>query len=149
MPVLPSKFNPNNTWKDKLEYREKTMAQRHNAHHEARSEHTTKLVPLETGMKVFIQNQTGNKPRRWDKTRTVMEFKDFDQYLVKVDGSGSLETANTSTETRGASSQPSQSCPQSRPSCLTLFVILHLQITMLENHARTLLLLVALHLPIP
>ena len=55
IPVLPGKFNPHNTWKEKLEYREKALAQRHNAHHEAWSEHTTKLVPL--------KNQKGNKPR--------------------------------------------------------------------------------------
>ena len=65
-------------WKEKLAYREKAMAHRHNAHHEAWSEHTTKLVPLKAGMKVIIQNQTGNKPRRWDKTGTVLECKDFD-----------------------------------------------------------------------
>ena len=45
-------------------------------------------------MKVFIQNQTGHKPRRWDKTGTIMECKDFDQYLVKVDGSGRLTLRN-------------------------------------------------------
>ena len=70
------------------------MAQRHVAHHEAWSEHTAKLGPLEEGMKVFIQNQVGNSPRRWDKTGTVMECKDFDQYLVKVDGTGRLTLRN-------------------------------------------------------
>ena len=45
-------------------------------------------------MKVFIQNQTGNKPRRWDKTGTVVECKDFDQYLDKVDGSGRVTLRN-------------------------------------------------------
>ena len=45
-------------------------------------------------MKVFIQNQTGHKPRRWDKTGEVMECKDFDQYVVKVDGSGRLTLRN-------------------------------------------------------
>ena len=79
---------------EKLEYREKALSKRHNAHHEAWSEHTTKLVPLEVGMKVFIQNQTGHKPRRWDKTGTIMECKDFDQYLVKVDGSWRLTIRN-------------------------------------------------------
>ena len=63
-------------------------------HHEALSEHTTKLRPLDVGMKVFIQNQVGNSPRRWDKTGTIMECKDFDQYVVKVDGTGRLTLRN-------------------------------------------------------
>ena len=45
-------------------------------------------------MKVFVQNQVGNKPRRWDKTGTIVECKDFDQYLVKMDGSGRLTLRN-------------------------------------------------------
>merc|ERR1711888_428119 len=94
VPVLRGKFNPHHMWKEKLEYREKAMAERHNAHHEAWSEHTKKLVPLEVGMKVFVQNQVGNKPRRWDKTGTIVECKDFDQYLVKMDGSGRLTLRN-------------------------------------------------------
>ena len=94
VPVLRGKFNPHHMWKEKLEYREKAMAERANAHHEAWSEHTKKLVPLEVGMKVFVQNQVGNKPRRWDKTGTIVECKDFDQYLVKMDGSGRLTLRN-------------------------------------------------------
>merc|ERR1712030_298547 len=90
VPVLRGKLNPHHMWKEKLEYREKALAQRANEHHEAWSEHTKKLVPLEVGMKVYVQNQVGNKPRRWDKTGTIVECKDFDQYLVKMDGSGRL-----------------------------------------------------------
>ena len=94
IPVLRGKLNPHHMWKEKLEYREKALAQRANEHHEAWSEHTKKLVPLEVGMKVFVQNQVGNKPRRWDKTGTIVECKDFDQYLVKMDGSGRLTLRN-------------------------------------------------------
>ena len=94
LPVLPGHYNPHNTWKEILDHRERAMAQRHVAHHEAWSEHTAKLGPLEEGMKVFIQNQVGNSPRRWDKTGTIMECKDFDQYLVKVDGTGRLTLRN-------------------------------------------------------
>ena len=45
-------------------------------------------------MKVFIQNQVGHKPRRWDRTGVVMECKDFDQYVIKVDGTGRLTLRN-------------------------------------------------------
>ena len=70
------------------------MAKRHVAHHEAWSEHTKKLPPLQVGMKVFVQNQVGHHPRRWDKTGVVMECDKFDQYVVKMDGTGRLTRRN-------------------------------------------------------
>ena len=94
LPVLPGHYNPHTTWQEILDHREHAMARRHVAHHEAWSEHTAKLGPLEVGTKVFIQNQVGHKPRRWDKTGVVVECKDFDQYVVKVDGTGRLTLRN-------------------------------------------------------
>ena len=94
LPVLPGHYNPHNTWQEILDHREHAMAKRHVAHHEAWSEHTAKLAPLEVGMKVFIQNQVGHKPRRWDRTGVIMECKEFDQYVVKVDGTGRLTLRN-------------------------------------------------------
>ena len=82
LPVLPGHSNPHSTWQEILDHREAAMAKRHVAHHEAWSEHTAKLPPLTVGMKVFVQNQVGNKPRRWDKTGVVMECNKFDQYVV-------------------------------------------------------------------
>ena len=69
------------------------------AHQAAREQHTTAhkpglnekthyLKPLQIGNKVFIQNQTGPSPMRWDHTGTVTEVKQFDQYVVKMDHSG-------------------------------------------------------------
>ena len=40
------------------------------------------------GDNVFLQNLVGNHPRRWERTSKVVECKEYDQYLVKVDGSG-------------------------------------------------------------
>ena len=94
LPVLPGHYNPHSTWQEILDHREAAMAKRHVAHHEAWSEHTTKLPPLTVGMKVFVQNQVGNKPRRWDKTGVVMECNKFDQYVVKIDGTGRLTKRN-------------------------------------------------------
>ena len=94
LPVLPGKYNPHNTWKELLEHREKALAMRHVAHHEAWSEHTKKLPPLKVGDKVFIQNQVGNNPRRWERTGTVVETKEHDQYNVKVNGTGRLTLRN-------------------------------------------------------
>ena len=36
----------------------------------------------------------GNYPRKWDKTGTVVEVRQFDQYFVKVDGSGRVTLRN-------------------------------------------------------
>ena len=94
LPVLPGKYNPHNTWRELLEHREKALAKRHVAHHEAWSEHSKKLPALPVGTKVFIQNQVGHNPRRWERTGTVMEVKDYDQYNVKVDGTGRLTLRN-------------------------------------------------------
>ena len=58
------------------------------------TEHTVRLQPLKVGDRVFIQNQTGNLPLRWDWTNLVIEVKQFDQYAVRVDGSGRVTLRN-------------------------------------------------------
>jgi hypothetical protein len=35
-----------------------------------------------------LQNLVGNHPRRWERTGRVVECKNYDQYLVKVYGTG-------------------------------------------------------------
>ena len=88
LPILKGKYNPHETWKELLDHREKAMAKRHVAMHEAWNEHTKKLLPLKMGDRVFVQNQTGNHPRRWERTGIIVEVKDFDQYSVRIDGTG-------------------------------------------------------------
>jgi hypothetical protein len=56
--------------------------------------HSRVLRPLAVGEKVFIQNQCGNNPNKWDKSGVVVECKRHDQYSVKVDGSGRLTRRN-------------------------------------------------------
>ncbi|GFN83355.1 transcription factor iiib 90 kda subunit [Plakobranchus ocellatus] len=46
------------------------------------------LPPLTIGDCVRIQNQTGPHPTKWDKAGIVIEVRQFDQYVVRVDGSG-------------------------------------------------------------
>ena len=58
------------------------------------TENTVRLQPLKVCDRVFIQNQTGNHPLRWDRTGLVIEVKQFDQYAVKVDGSGRVTLRN-------------------------------------------------------
>lgn len=58
------------------------------------AEHTRRLPPLTVGDTVHIQNQIGLYPRKWDKSGVVVEVRQFDQYLVRVDGSGRLTLRN-------------------------------------------------------
>ena len=54
------------------------------------------LPPLRKGDRVLIQNQAGagKIAKRWDRSGTVLEVGDFDQYQVKVDGSGRISLRN-------------------------------------------------------
>ena len=58
------------------------------------SEHTKQLPPLIVGNTVRIQNQTGQFPKKWDKTGRVVEVRQFNQYVVRVDGSGRVTLRN-------------------------------------------------------
>ena len=42
---------------------------------ESLAEHTRPLRPLAIGDKVFIQNQNGHSPTKWDRSGTVMELR--------------------------------------------------------------------------
>lgn len=88
IPIPPGKYKPHKTWQETLKAREEALRNRHMRCSEYWSEHTKRLPPLKVGDHVRIQNQTGPNPRKWDKTGTVVEVKQFDQYKVKVDGSG-------------------------------------------------------------
>ena len=52
------------------------------------------LPPLTIGDCVMIQNQTGPNPTKWDKTGVVVEVRQFDQYVVRVDVSGRVTLRN-------------------------------------------------------
>ena len=43
---------------------------------------------------MYIQNLTGNHPQRWERTGTVVEVRQFHQYVIKVDGSGRITLRN-------------------------------------------------------
>ena len=86
---------PHNTWRELLDHREKAMARRHILGWEQWTEHVKKLPSLKEGDNVFLQNLMGNHPRRWDRTGRVIECKEYDQYLVKVDGSGRTTLRNS------------------------------------------------------
>ena len=94
IPILPARYKPHSTWEDTLAMREQALRNRHMKAAEKWTEHTKRLPPLKVGDKVRIQNQTGQHPNKWDKTGTVVEVKQFDQYCIKVDGSGRVSLRN-------------------------------------------------------
>ena len=87
IPVLPEKYKPHISWRNTLEARENALRHRHMKAHERLSEHTKRLPALKIGDHVRIQNQTGPYPLKWDKTGSVVEVLQFDQYLIKTHGS--------------------------------------------------------------
>ena len=56
--------------------------------------HTKQLDDLSIGDKVYIQNQTGPCPNKWDRSGLIVEKRDFDQYVIKVSGTGRLTVRN-------------------------------------------------------
>lgn len=114
IPILPGRYIPHPTWQDTLSLREEALRKRHMQALERWSEHTKRLPPLTVGNHVRIQNQTGSHPTRWDKTGVIVEVRQFDQYLVRVDGSGRLTLRNRKFLRRYV---PVQAVPPCRQLC--------------------------------
>ena len=85
VPVQPGRYVPHSTWRSTLKAREEALRNRHMRDFERWSEHTRRLAPLKVGDNVRIQNQTGPYPTKWDKTGVVIEVRQFDQYMVRVE----------------------------------------------------------------
>ena len=94
IPIHPGKYQPHKTWQDTLMAREEALRNRHMRDVERLSEHTRTLPPLHVGDSVRIQNQTGPHPTKWDKTGIIIEVRQFNQYVVRVDGSGRITLRN-------------------------------------------------------
>ena len=94
IPVLPGKYKPHPTWQSTLAAREEALRNRHMKTAEYWSEHTRTRPPLRVGDTVRLQNQTGPNPRKWDKTGVVIEVRQHDQYVIRVDGSGRVTLRN-------------------------------------------------------
>ena len=77
-----------------MEQREQALARRHAKKEKDLTEHTKLLAPLTVGQVVLVQNQTGNNPLRWNKSGQVVEVLQFDQYRIKMDGTGRSSLRN-------------------------------------------------------
>ena len=122
MPSNPASFRPSKEWLVTKEQRELALAKRYARQEEVWSEHTKTLAELPVGAVVSVQNQAGNKPKRWDRTGTVVETLPHQQYKVRMDGSGDISLRNrrflrriTPIQTVITSAPGTSSSPPSEP----------------------------------
>ena len=94
IPIHPGKYLPHPTWNDTLMAREEALRNRHYKISERLSQHTRHLPALKVGDHVRLQNQTGPHPTKWDRTGIIIEVRQFDQYVIRVDGSGRVTLRN-------------------------------------------------------
>ena len=94
IPIIPGHYQPHETWRDTLTLREAALLNTHQSR-ERLWEHAQRLPPLSVGDFVRIQNHTEPHPLKWDKTGRVVEVRQFDQYVVHVDGSGRVTVRNS------------------------------------------------------
>ena len=96
--------------------------------HRSNSDQTQRtLKPLKTGDSVAVQNQTGNKPKKWSNTGKIMEALPHRQYQVLMDGSRRLtlrnrkflkSIPNTARDKRDTSPPPKVTLPSLSPDPL-------------------------------
>ena len=91
---LPTAPLMGSMWQEIADARETALAPRSTKQREKWSSGAKELPPLQLGDCVFIQNQSGNYPRKWDKRGKVVEIKGFDQYRVMLEGSRRITLRN-------------------------------------------------------
>ena len=84
----------NPIWRDAWQLKEQALRTRFIKSSEILNRHSRNLRPLSIGDRVFVQNQTGSSPNKWDRTGIIMETNAHDQYTIRIDGSGRLTTRN-------------------------------------------------------
>ena len=83
-----------NRWKKAWESKEDALRSRYVKSLETLREHCRPLSPLKPSDQVLIQNQTGQHQTRWDRSGVVVSAGDYDQYRVKVAGTGRVTLRN-------------------------------------------------------
>ncbi|PFX15327.1 Gag-Pol polyprotein [Stylophora pistillata] len=81
-------------WSQAWEAKEVALRTRITRTTESLTAHSRPHRPLSLGERVFLQNQQGPNPTKWDRSRVVVESAGHDQYRVEVDGSGRITLRN-------------------------------------------------------
>jgi hypothetical protein len=94
IPIKPGLYQPRQEWLLTRERRELALARRHVVQEKRLAEHTKTLPRLKVTDVVMVQNQTGPHSLKWDRSGMVVEVLPFDQYKIKMDGSGRISLRN-------------------------------------------------------
>ncbi|KAK5928265.1 hypothetical protein CgunFtcFv8_013340 [Champsocephalus gunnari] len=81
-------------WREAWAAKEDALRTRMSRTTESLGTHSRPLRPLALGERVFLQNQQGPSPHKWDRSGIVVELPGHDKYRVRVDGSGCLTLCN-------------------------------------------------------
>ncbi|KAK3729830.1 hypothetical protein RRG08_058149 [Elysia crispata] len=84
----------NPIWREAWPAKESALQTRFVKTSEKLNEHARNLAKMSIGDRCFVQNQSGNSPKPWDRTGIVADVGANDQYIVKIDGSGRLTSRN-------------------------------------------------------
>ena len=82
------------TWHEAWASKEDALRTRFAKSMERINAHARQLPQLEIGERVFMQNQNGPHPNKWDRSGIVLESLGYDLYTIKVEGSGRLTKRN-------------------------------------------------------
>ena len=86
---------PNRPCKLRKDWRSARRAKEWTNHVTMRPEKKAKILsPLSVGDRVSIQNQSGNKPKKWSNTGHVVQVLPNRKYLIMIGGSKRLTTRN-------------------------------------------------------
>ena len=94
LPTLLRSEKIRTEWKEIRKAREHALAKRYVRSAERYNEHAHELPALKVGDHVRVQRQSGNHPKFWDITGTVVEVMGNRQYRIKIDGSGRVTLRN-------------------------------------------------------
>ena len=81
-------------WQETWKAREEALRVRFGKQLELLRRNTRDLPGLNAGDRCQIQNQHGTHANKWDRTGRVVEALPYNQYLVRVDGSGRITRRN-------------------------------------------------------
>ena len=95
IPILLGKYHPHETWHSSVTAWEEALHYRHVRHMERWTKNTHQPPPFKVSNRVRLQNQTSHYPSKWDKTGLFLEVCQFNQYLVRMDGSGRATLRNS------------------------------------------------------
>ena len=94
IPAPIGHYIPRKEWQELATKREECFLKRHYSKVEDLTRGSKQLLTLIPGDNVYVQDQHGKTPTRWNKSGTILEALPHDSYLVKIDGSGKVTKRN-------------------------------------------------------